>query len=204
MSISSRQTKAAVVGGFRRAQILDAARTSFVRFGLPRTTVSHIARTARVAKGTIYRYYRSKDEILRRLLAEDLSTLHDETVPLITGPGTIREKLPRFVGGMLAFFDRNRDFIDQCHLGMTPDMRRKARRRLGRTFAAQTEAWEAAIAAAVRDGAADTDDPHRAAVGIVSLAYGLAVQRLRGWTAGSLDRAVTEASTLLWKGLTPR
>jgi AcrR family transcriptional regulator len=192
------------VGGFRRAQILRAARTSFARCGLPRTTVSHIARTACVAKGTIYRYYRSKDEILRQLLAEDLSTLHEETVPVVTGPGTIAEKLPRFVRAMLAFFDRNRDFIEQCHLGMTADMRRKAKRRLGRTFAAQTDAWETAIASAVRAGTVQVADPRRAAVGVVSLAYGLAVQRLRGWAGGPLERAAAEAGTLLWKGLTPR
>jgi AcrR family transcriptional regulator len=204
MSTLGRQTKAAVVGGFRRAQILEAARTSFARCGLPRTTVSHIARTARVAKGTIYRYYRSKDEILRELLAEDLSALHDETVPVITGPGAIQDKLPRFVRGMLEFFDRNRDFIEQCHLGMTVEMRRKARRRLERTFAAQTQAWEAAIAAAVRTGAVDARDAHQTAVGIVSLAYGLAMQRLKGWTSGPIERDVADAGALLWKGLSPR
>src|SRR6188472_2887293 len=97
-------SKADVVSEFRRAQILDAARDQFAKLGVGDTTVDHIARAAGVAKGTVYLYYRSKDEILRQLLDLDLVELRDETVPAITAPGELDARLRRYVSAMLAFF----------------------------------------------------------------------------------------------------
>jgi len=48
----------------RRNQILDAAETIFKSKGLGQTTMDDIAKAAELAKGTIYLYYRNKDELL--------------------------------------------------------------------------------------------------------------------------------------------
>jgi hypothetical protein len=39
---------------------------------------------------------------------------------------------------------------------------------------------------------------------IVSLARGLALQRLAGWSEDTIDAAAARASRLLWKGLATR
>ncbi|HUL73774.1 MAG TPA: TetR/AcrR family transcriptional regulator [Vicinamibacterales bacterium] len=194
-------TKAAVVSDFRRAQILTAARAAFVRHGLAGTTIAHIARGARVAKGTVYLYFRSKDEILRQLLDDALAELYRETVPPLAEPGPSHEKLRTFLRSTIDFFDRHHDFLEQCHFELTPDMRRKARRAVGRIFAAQTKAWRAALTKAARGRPPAPIAPRAAACGVVSLAYGLSQQRLRGWAGGPRDEAVAWASTLLLKGL---
>jgi TetR/AcrR family fatty acid metabolism transcriptional regulator len=189
-----RQTKADVVSEFRRAQILGAARRAFARHGLTRTTVSHIARTARLAKGTVYLYYRSKDEILHQLLTEDLSTLHEATVPAITRPGPLRDRLRRYLQAMVTFFDENRDFIDQCHFEMTLEMRKKARLQLRELFAAQVDAWTRALEPTSRGR--DRNVPFTAQA-IVSLAYGLAIQRMKGWARGTIEEEVAAAAALV-------
>ena len=102
--------KADVVTDFRRAQVMAAARERFSKHGLAGTTMDGIAQAAGVAKGTVYLYYKSKEEIFRQVLEEDLANLHDETVPLISGPGSIEDKLRRFFLGALGFFDRKKDF----------------------------------------------------------------------------------------------
>ena len=89
MSFTARPSKTDVVTEFRRAQILDAARAEFARLGVGETTVDHIARAAGVAKGTVYLYYRSKDEILQQLLDRDLAELRDETIPAIQAPAEV-------------------------------------------------------------------------------------------------------------------
>lgn len=48
----------------RRNQILDAAEMIFKSKGLGQTTMDDIAKAAELAKGTIYLYYRNKDELL--------------------------------------------------------------------------------------------------------------------------------------------
>lgn len=186
---------------FRRTQILDAARQNFIRHGVVDTTVDGIARTAGVAKGTVYLYYKSKDEILRQVLTADLAEFHDETVPVVTGPGALEDRLRKFLAAVLAFFERKRDFIEHCQIEMSPDVRKKARQKLGLVFEAQTEAWRHALVDGVDTGAVRVADPAGAARGIVSLAHGLAIQRLRGWHTGTIDDAVAWCAPLVLQGV---
>lgn len=51
-----------------RESILAASKELFARFGFKKTAVDDIAKKARVAKGTIYNYFRSKEEIYRDIL----------------------------------------------------------------------------------------------------------------------------------------
>ena len=55
-----------------RQQILQAALREFVEQGIARTTMERIARRAEVAKGTIYVYYPSKEELLRGVIEHAL------------------------------------------------------------------------------------------------------------------------------------
>ncbi|HLA24177.1 MAG TPA: TetR/AcrR family transcriptional regulator [bacterium] len=48
----------------RRAQILEAAVRVFARRGFDRATVKDIARSAKLSEGSIYNYFRSKEELL--------------------------------------------------------------------------------------------------------------------------------------------
>jgi AcrR family transcriptional regulator len=204
MSLPVRHTKADVVSDFRRSQILDAARQLFIREGVADTTVESIARVAGLAKGTVYLYYKSKDEILRQLLSADLLEFQEDTVPVVTAGGDMRARLAAFFRGTLAFFERKRDFIDHCQIEMTGEVRRKARQKLGLVFAAQTEAWRATLDEARRSGAASVTDVPGTARAIVSLAHGLAVQRIRGWYGASLDESVEAATALILNGVEKR
>ncbi|HWN67507.1 MAG TPA: helix-turn-helix domain-containing protein, partial [Haliangium sp.] len=51
-------------GGDKRERILDAAERVFARQGFYQSRVSEIARDAGVADGTIYLYFKSKDDLL--------------------------------------------------------------------------------------------------------------------------------------------
>jgi AcrR family transcriptional regulator len=54
----------------RRDQIIDSAIEIFVNKGLDLATVDEIAQAAGISKGTIYLYFKSKDEIFDTILAE--------------------------------------------------------------------------------------------------------------------------------------
>jgi len=197
---SKRQTKADVVVDFRRGQILDAARQSFVKRGVAATTVDAVAKAAGVAKGTVYLYFDSKDAILRDILTQDLQEFHDCTVPVIRRAGPPRARVEAYFRAALEFFERKRDFFEHCHLEMTPAVRLKAKAELGFVFAAQAEAWRDALSRTPAAGAgSDAEGLSRA---IVSLAHGLALQRLRGWQTASIDDTVAVASHLVLKGVT--
>jgi len=59
----------------RRREILDAARQEFFERGFHTPTVDDVAARAEVSKGTIYLYFKSKEEILAHLLLEGLEQL---------------------------------------------------------------------------------------------------------------------------------
>jgi TetR/AcrR family transcriptional regulator len=196
--------KADVVSDFRRGQVIAAARERFTKHGLAGTTMDGIAKTAGVAKGTVYLYYKSKEEIFRQILDEDLSHLHEETVPLIGGPGDIEHKLGAFFLGILGFFDRKRDFFEHAIFEMGPDVRKKAMQRFEVVFKAQVEAWQTLLADAQRAGQIDVADAHASANLIVAAASGMAKQRLRGWVTAPVQVVADQAARTLWKGLEAR
>lgn len=55
-----------------RQQIAEAALAEFVEYGVARSTMERIACRAQVAKGTLYLYYPSKDELLRGVVEHAL------------------------------------------------------------------------------------------------------------------------------------
>lgn len=57
----------------RRETILDAARAVFAEKGVLASTIDEIAERAEVAKGTIYLYFKSKEEMFSALLDEGMA-----------------------------------------------------------------------------------------------------------------------------------
>ena len=200
----ARPSKADVVTDFRKSQLIQAARERFSRHGIAGTTIDGIAQAAGVAKGTVYLYYKSKDDIFRQILDEDLAQFHDETVPPISGPGDLESTLRGFFVGVLGFFDRKRDFCEHAIFELGADGRKKALQRFEVVFRAQLDAWQARLAEAQRTGAVGPLDPHATALILVGTASGLVKHRLRGWATGPVEEIATQASRTFWKGLAAR
>ena len=77
----------------RRNQILDAATKVFVRQGFQHARMDDIVEESGLSKGTLYWYFKSKEDIinaiLRRLFTGDLEHLES----LVYAPGTASERL---------------------------------------------------------------------------------------------------------------
>ena len=65
-------------GAEKYRMILNAAKQVFARVGFYNSKVSEIARAAHVADGTIYLYFKNKDDILISLFEDELSRIIDE------------------------------------------------------------------------------------------------------------------------------
>jgi TetR/AcrR family transcriptional regulator len=59
----------------RRKVILDSARRAFVAHGMQHTSMDRIAEEAELSKGTLYLYYRNRDDLLLTLIVDDLEKL---------------------------------------------------------------------------------------------------------------------------------
>lgn len=67
-------------------RILDAALSVFSKRGYHEATMEEIAQVAGVGKGTLYRYFKSKDELYHALLEVRLKGLDDEIQQIINSP----------------------------------------------------------------------------------------------------------------------
>ncbi|GAB5527321.1 MAG: TetR/AcrR family transcriptional regulator [Roseivirga sp.] len=61
----------------RKQQILNASEKVLVHRGIEKFTIDQVAEEADVSKGTVYKYYKSKDQILSELSVNSLSMMHE-------------------------------------------------------------------------------------------------------------------------------
>ena len=101
----------------RRSAILQAAETLLARDPENFASVAEVAEAAGLAKGTVYLYFKTKEEMLMAIHASQASRLFDEVEALITDRGaalTVEEA----AHGFCDFVSRNPLFLQvagKCH-----------------------------------------------------------------------------------------
>ncbi|WP_428265413.1 TetR/AcrR family transcriptional regulator [Haliangium sp.] len=84
-------------GGDKRERILDAAERVFAARGFYQARVSEIARDAGVADGTIYLYFKSKDDLLISLFESRMERVNAVLAAAVAGLETPTEKLTALI-----------------------------------------------------------------------------------------------------------
>ena len=80
----------------KRQRILNAATQLFSQNGYANTRIIDIANAAEVAKGTVYEYFSSKDELVIEWVKEIGEEISKNTQEAIAGDYTAEEKLQRY------------------------------------------------------------------------------------------------------------
>lgn len=93
----------------KRKSVLAAARRVFAKKGLAAARIEDVASEAGIGKGTVYEYFRSKDDIFFALFEEMKRELHRRIFE-IDGALPPREKLRQLVSSALLAFEQWRDF----------------------------------------------------------------------------------------------
>jgi TetR/AcrR family fatty acid metabolism transcriptional regulator len=93
----------------KRRRILDAAIQVFARKGYFAARVSDIARKAGVADGTIYLYFRNKEDVLVRLFDEVMAEHVEEARAAVRALPSVPERLLAIAERHLTVLGENRD-----------------------------------------------------------------------------------------------
>ncbi len=119
-SLSSAPPRAAAVAD-KRAAILEAATAVFAERGFFNAQVADIARGAGIAAGTVYLYFRSKDEILTSIFDRTMKDAIAEGRAAIAGVADPVERLRRIARLHLERMgrDRNLAIVFQVELRQT-------------------------------------------------------------------------------------
>lgn len=102
----------------RKQQILQAAVEVFGKDSFENANISEIARKASVAEGTIYQYFKNKQDLFFAIPRERTKAFSEELDQHLQGVTDAREKIRRFVWYYLYFFKTNPDYARSLMLEM--------------------------------------------------------------------------------------
>src|SRR5277367_4832712 len=105
-------TKAVRGGGDKRERILDAAVRVFAKKGFHATRVIEVAKAAGVADGTIYLYFKSKDQLLVSLFEDRIDRLLAFLQTDLPASTTASDKLRRIIELQLGLLEGERDLAE--------------------------------------------------------------------------------------------
>lgn len=97
----------------RKDSIVLAAQKLFSQFGPRKTSVGEIARLAQVAKGTIYNYFKSKEEIHSAVVERELTTLMEQIREAVAKENESAGKVRAY---LLAKLSRMRELVNFYHV----------------------------------------------------------------------------------------
>lgn len=158
-------TKEALVEQYRRDTIQCAAQRVIARRGLAGASMAAIAEEAGVAKGTLYLYFESRDDLLDQAAGRIFDDLLARLGGVLADARPLRESLRELVRTKLAFFDENQEFLRvymALRLGGAGEARRHRRHRP--RYARYVEMLTAYLAAAAARGEMKAFDPARVAL----------------------------------------
>ena len=94
-----------------REEILSAAEKVFAAKGFFLTTMSDIAREAEFGTGTLYKYFRSKEELYFTLIDEKVEEINRLVKDELSQRSSAVERIKKALALQFEFFERNRDFF---------------------------------------------------------------------------------------------
>jgi len=87
----------------RKQQIIDAATKSFTLFGYKATTMDQVAKIANVGKGTIYNFFKNKEELFDEIITTLINEMKQAADEAIDPSLSFREKVHQGLYRMLEF-----------------------------------------------------------------------------------------------------
>ena len=197
------KTKHEVVCDFRRAAILDSARRIFSRKGFAAALVDDIAEEAGIAKGTVYLYFRSKDEIYVAALVQDVEALCALTTERVQAAPDLRSKLRAFAAARLEYVEANQEFfrIYISEFGSQLTRNKPFSKQFLDTYRQQHRLLQSAIETGIRKREIRRVPADLAASAIYDLTRAVIKRRLLRWSQTSPEEDLKFLMEFVWRAL---
>lgn len=114
----------------RREEIIDAAQKIFFQKGLLITTMDEIAEAAELSKGTLYLYYRSKEDLYLAVMMRGMNILYDMLSASLSSTQPTLKNLAGLGEAYYQYFKQQRNYYrmsqffenPQFHKQVSPEM----------------------------------------------------------------------------------
>jgi TetR/AcrR family transcriptional regulator, fatty acid metabolism regulator protein len=191
--------------GDKRERILRAATKVFARKGFYATKVSEVAKAAGVADGTIYLYFKSKDDLLVSLFEDRIMLLLATLERALSERPTPEERLRCVIEMQLGLLEGERDLAEVITINLRQSTR-LMKQYAAPKFALYLDTIARVIADGQKAGTFRGDvSPHIVARTIFGALDGITMTWALGKAeAGGLSRAATQVADVLLEGLLAR
>jgi TetR/AcrR family fatty acid metabolism transcriptional regulator len=192
-------------GGDKRERILRAATKVFARKGFYATRVSEVAKAAGVADGTIYLYFKSKDDLLVSLFEDRVVLLLETLERELQKRDDARDRLRAIIELQLGLLEGERDLAEVITVNL-----RQSTRLMKQYAAPKFLLYLETIARVVGEGQKsgvfrDDVSSHVVARAIFGALDGVTMTWALGKAdPGGLSRAATQIADVLLQGLERR
>jgi TetR/AcrR family fatty acid metabolism transcriptional regulator len=196
-------TKEEVIKEFRVREILEAARRVLARYGMQGTTVDRVAEEAKVAKGTIYLYFQSKDELVHAAVLEGLREMVVETVRSDDPSMPPLDRIRNLIRAQYRIQASNQDFLKTLIIGNSLDIEveSQAGRDFMRVYAGYLDFVASVLQDAIDRGAIRPIDSHFAAFMLGELITGSLRRRLLKLASTPLEADADAVVELFLRGI---
>jgi len=176
------KSKEEVVQEFRIQSIQDAAMRVIARKGMAAATMQDIAEEAGVAKGTIYLYFRDRDELVEKTFDSAITGLRKRIDEAWAGQTEFADKLRALIAAKFAFFREHREFF-RLYMSLrlpegNPQQQRRQKRTCQPQYLTRIDQFAASLSEAMERGDIRRMDPRRLALFIIEGSNALVIERV--------------------------
>lgn len=188
----------------REKQIKEAALRLFSERGFHNTTVTQIAEAAELGKGTIYWYWKSKEDLAFSLVEEMLRDFVRLIEKARDGEGPVADRFEHLVAEMAELYYQEREYLRLLwkfradrHYIFSPDYTRK----VTSYYVRMRKALEEIVEQGIGGGELREVDPKRTAFILLGIAEGLELEWLENEGDFSMREALMEIMEIFIAGI---
>lgn len=202
------RSKEEVVQEFRIRSIQDATMRVISRKGMAAATMQEIAEEAGVAKGTIYLYFRDRDELVEKTFESAMQELMNQIDEALGRKVPFEQRMRAVTEAQLAFFAKNREFF-RLYLSMrlpegNPHQQRRQKKYCQPQYRNRVEKLATVLEEAMDSGEIRRVDAFRLALFIIEGSTAILIERLTEDDSPPNEADVDLISGLILDGIRKR
>ena len=176
------RSKEDVVHEFRIQTIRDAAMRVIARKGMAAATMQEIADEAGIAKGTIYLYFRDRDDLVEKAFESAMNDLHKRVDEALETEGNFEQKFRAVLAAQIGFFQANREFF-RLYISLrypegSAQQQRRQKRHCQPQYKSRVERIAGVLEEAMSRGEIRRVDPMRLALFIIEGSSAVIIERV--------------------------
>jgi len=187
-----------------KEKIIEATKRVIIKKGYQGLKVSDIAEEAKIGKGTVYLYFKDKEEIFVALINSFFEQANNLIKRAKERKGNGLEKLAKFIEEDLKFFEENIDFFSVLGEDMSSFakvLKKKWRMLILQRYLQIIDSIASLIKICKEEGTIKNIDPREGTIILTSIIHGYVAQRIHGLDHQPLTKQAEKVLRIFLKGV---